>query len=236
MNKFERALVCAVAALAPLMAQAQTKVEVGRVKLVLAESGWKELDVVSEDLGVDKGVSGMIRGKAKVVTLYDAGDEPVATMLVYATWGSNLSLRIESRCPSDDELYVRDFTKGRNAAPECLKVGGPFNGARMASTALRRFRQARETSQVDVPSAAYVLIGDFAAGNGAAIEIEALIDARVVGLEAQPVGAVPGLLAPGIAAWGDALGEAARSALRSMSGELRVPPVKLPPADPPAAN
>jgi hypothetical protein len=236
MRMFKLGLLCLGMALGPLVAQAQTRVEVGRVKLMLAESGWKAQDVPAEDLGVDQGVSGMIRGKAKVVTLYDGGGEPVATMLVYATWGSNLSLRIQSRCPPNDELYVRDFTKGRNAAPECLKVGGPFDGALMASTALRRFMRAREAGQVDVPAEAYVLIGDFAAGNGAVIEIEALIDARVVGLEAQPAAAVPGPLAPGIAAWGDALGEAARSALRSMSGELRVPPVRLPPAEPPTPN
>ena len=62
MRMLKLGLLCLGMALGPLVAQAQTRVEVGRVKLMLAESGWKAQDVPAEDLGVDQGVSGMIRG------------------------------------------------------------------------------------------------------------------------------------------------------------------------------
>lgn len=225
MKKTLALLFCGTLATLPFGAAAESKVEVGRVKVVLAEDGWQATDVEADDIGVDKGISGVIRGKAKVLTLAGPDGKAIAAIHVYATWGSNLSLRIESHCEAGGGFYVNDFTKGRNAAPECLKMVRPMPSEALMKGRLARLGKANEVQKLNVPEMAYVLLGDFAMGNGAVIEFEGLLAPDFNGLPGgKPTGS-PGSVPDEVAAWGDALGEAARKALRSMSGELRMPPV-----------
>lgn len=218
---------------APTAARAGTTVEVARVKLVLAEDGWESLVVKLGDVKLDSargstslGMFGGLEAHAKVLTLRDAERQPLAVMLVYATFGAARNLRLSGDCPPDGRLYVRDFTRGRIESPECVLIGGRLDGKRFVQQSGSRLAEAWRLAPFDVPDQAMLLHGNFANSTGAVIVVEALISPHLKGLDgAQPGAAVPEGLPEPIAAWADAFGEAARKALRSFSGELSMPPV-----------
>ena len=209
-------------------------VEVARVKLVLAEPNWESTTVDLGDAKLDSarsnsntGMCGALEGHAKVLVLRDADRKAVATMLVYATYGAARNLRMTGGCPADPRLYVRDFTNGRQESPECVLIDRVDANA-FVKDGRSRLGQAYAKAPFDVPAKALLLWGYFANSTGAIIQVETLIDPALKGLDGvKPGAAVPTWLSEPVAAWADAFGESARKALRSFSGELKVPPMEF---------
>lgn len=218
-------------AAAALVAQAGPTVEVARVKLVLAEPGWKSTAVDLGNIKLDssrsstgQGMFGSLEGHARVLTLRGADEKPVAAMLVYATYGAARNLRLEGSCPASERAYVRDFTGGRRESPECVQLYGVFDGSHLVKESQTRLAAAWSQNPFEVPDKALLLVGNFANSTGAIIYVEALISPALQGLAGRkPEAAVPAGLPEEIAAWADAFGDAARKALRSFSGELAMP-------------
>lgn len=167
-------------ALAVPSARADTRVEVGRVKLVLAEDGWEAEPIAAESLKIMR--SGEeIRGEAKLLTLRGPQGRLQAAMVVFATWGTSISIRSLGGCAKEEGVYVRAFSGARVESPECAQV-----------------------------------------------HIEAAIASNFAGLSgANPEGTGPAGFPGPVAAWLDAAGEASRSALRSLSATLEMPPMRF---------
>jgi hypothetical protein len=207
------------------MAAAQPPIEIARVKVLVAEDGWEVREGPPLNLLVDQGFSGAALGQAKVMVLRDPASQPLAVFVVGATWGRS-GVTPNGTCPPHATTYVRDFTNGRFDTPECLRFGGPFNSEIIIASGLPRLREARKVMQIDLPPRAYVVSVYMTNTNGAMVAMEGLLAPNFVGISSRkPVKPVPRSIPDPLAAWADALAEAALASVRSIGGELAMPKV-----------
>lgn len=168
-----------------------------------------------------------IPGNARLATLRDAEGRLQAALHIYTTYGTNLNMRFVGGCPSAKYLYSRALSGTRSESPECVLIGGPFPAATVIGQ-MERMKTVAADLTAGLPEIVTVLNLFMSNSNGASVMIEGVFAPSFKGLEGiKPVGEPPANVAASIAAWGDAAAEAAQAAMRSLSGQLVVPPVLL---------
>jgi hypothetical protein len=218
------------------LAAAQPPIEIARIKVLVAEDGWEVREGPPFNLVVDQGFSGSAQGQTKVMVLRDPDSKPLAVLLVGATWGRS-GVIPNGTCPRLASAYVRDFTNGRFDTPECLRFGGPFNSEVIIASSLPRMREAQKLMQIDLPPRAYSVLVYMTNRNGSVVAIEGLLAPSFVGVaNRKPAEIVPPSIPSTLAAWADALGEAALASVRSMGGELAIPKIEFQSFDKPKVS
>lgn len=216
--------------LAATAAQAGSSIDVGRITLKLAEDGWQAREVPAEPVRLSGG-GGIesIPAVAKLLTLRGPDGKFAAALYVYTTRGTQIRMYSSGKCGSspDPHVYVRALSGTRLESPECLSVSGLYDGSAIVPQMLYMKTVASDLGS-DVPPAVYVLSAFLANSSGANIHVEGLLGAGFAGLDGvAPKAEAPSALNPAVVAWADAFGEAAQSAMRSISGSLEVPPLRF---------
>lgn len=219
----------------PVHAEEATKqiVPVGRVKVVLPQPGWESKPVRQEDIGLDGGIAGSIKSSSALF-IYRSPDQPadvMAALLVYTTPGTPQSLRTSSDCSSLERYYVLDYTNGGRSFPRCLRVyGQPVPKEVILGRAMPGLKSAVEQTGMEVPALGYPIDLSIVLSSGAVVSVHGMVAPSLVGFpDVKPVSKVPDGMPPGIAAWADALGEAAQNALKLFRDEMPMPKVEFQP-------
>ncbi len=220
------AVALAAAVVAPV-AQAQTKMEIGRLKVVLAESGWERFPVAASDADIklNGGVS-EIAGESALLVLRRPDNSVAAAMVVGGTWGYKTRVRSTNNCKPVDWLYVYDLSGGSNDTMECVWAGGAFATPQMLSGVVKRLGAALQPLDIKLPPKTLPFMAFLINGRGSIVQVAGLVAPDFVGIPNQtPLGTLPTKTpAPvALAAWADAMGAAAKDGLGSMSGEVKLP-------------
>ena len=208
-------------------AWADKEIDAGRITVVFKESAWSG----SEDLAYNHelmSAQGTFRGKSKVMSLAAPDGTPLGVMYVGASYPQANIYNRHGDCGTDNRIYVRDFNDSRLENFRCVYAGGPYTSVSLLANGLRYLGAAAKTVKVTTPADAYFVRVGVTARAGYLMDIEVMLAPGFVGLpDSKPAVDAPALLRPGIAAWADALAEAALKALTSFSGKLVVPAVEF---------
>jgi hypothetical protein len=227
---------CSLASLSTGPAQAEEAykeiVPVGRVKVVLPQPGWLSKPVELEDIGINKGIMGTVKSSSALFVYRKPGEtaDVLAALMVYTTPGIARNLRMTSSCPAQDHFYVRDYTGGGNSFPQCLRV---FERALPRSAILEQgmpdMRTAARQSGLDLPAEGYPIFLNIMLPNASVIMVQGIVAPGLRGLPGvTPAGGpVPLGMPTAIAAWSDALGDAAQNALKLFRDEMPLPQVEF---------
>jgi hypothetical protein len=208
-------------------------VPVGRVKVVLSQPGWKAYPVQMEDIGINKGIMGSVKSSS-MLFIYRQPEDPDtvrAALLVYTTPGIAMPLRTESSCEPVKGFYVRDYTNGARSAPECLHMyQQPVPQHVILERVMTNLRDGLKQSGQSAPFTGYPVRADIERSNAAVVYVEGIVADGLVGLpDVKPAAEVPEALSPALAAWTDALGDAAQNALKLFRDEFPMPKVEFRP-------
>lgn len=229
MTNIKSLLIGLAMALCASAVWAEKTIEAGRLKLVFNEDAWE----ASEELPYNRELNsaqGTFRGKSRVLTLRGANATPLAVMYVAATYGQTNVYTSKGKCGADARIYIRDLNEDRFENYRCLFVGGPYEASSLLKgDAVPYLKEASGKVSVAAPAGtAFFVATHLTAHGGLQIHIEVLAAAGFSGLaDRKPAVDSPALLRSGVAAWGDALAEAAVKALTSFSGTLNIPPAEF---------
>lgn len=219
----------------PVHAEESTKeiVPVGRVKVVLPQPGWESQPVKEPDITLDRGIAGSIKSSSALF-VYRRPDQPadvMAALLIYTTPGTSMSLRASSECAARNGYYVHDYTNGGRSFPRCLSVYGmPVPKEVILERGMPGLKSAVEQTGMVVPVTGYPIFLNISLSSGAVVNVQGIVAPGLVGFpDVKPASEVPDGMPPGIAAWADALGEAAQNALKLFRDEMPLPKVEFQP-------
>ncbi|WP_295959154.1 hypothetical protein [Rhodoferax sp.] len=208
---------------------AQSKLEIGRFTLNLAESGWEKLDATAVDVDL-KGARGKMPVEAGLVVLPGSNGQVVAAILWQATRGAGTGFQWSFDCRPNTSMYVHDYTDGKPYVAECLGGGGPFVSTRMLTVgSLKRMGDAVKPANKSFPTNGYFARLFMGIRNGSLVEVEVFLAQNFAGLPGRTpvVASMPTTLPPAVAAGMDVLGASVKEALYSFGGTMTVPPISF---------
>lgn len=223
-------LLAAAAALAVLSACAPmpagpAEFSAGRTRVVLPSSAWEDLGSFDETL-LALPPPANLPLQTRAVALRGARNEVLAVMLVQSHQRSDPRDRTlwTASCSQEQGLWVQDAAAGSPVRVDCLRF------KRWAHTSDRFMEKAHPglVRWVNERGAALAhpyshLNYRYATEGGAYIEVNALVDLRLLKL---PAGNTPDYLRAGLPAeaWSQQMARAARVSVGMMDGFLAVPP------------
>ncbi len=225
-------LLLAGLAVAPSGAAAAQKFELAGVEVTLPDDGWEVFDAntAAGNIGTG-GVQGNIGASGKLLLRRSPEGRVLAALLMKGSLGTAQGIRFtDTSCPQvpTDVFYARRLAKHDSDPPECLLLGGPFDGQPSMENSLSELHAAQRVHPFDPPAVAWMVVAYSYNSHAAKFSVEGLVAAQgFEGLSAAaPLGALPQRMPPAVAAWGDAVGLAMRQALDGFfSRSTRLPPM-----------
>lgn len=223
-------LLAAAATLAVLSACAPmpagpAEFSAGRTRVVLPSPAWEDLGSFSETLSALPPPA-RVPLQTRATVLRGARNEVLAVMLVQSHQRSDPRERTlwTASCPEEQGLWVRDAAAGSPLRVDCLRFKRWAHTSDRfldkAHPGLVRWVQERGVALAQPHSH---LNYRYATEGGAYIEVDALVDLRLLKL---PAGNTADYLRAGMAAedWSQRMARAARVSVGMMDGFLAVPP------------
>ena len=228
---FLAALIWACLGTAPVQCLAAQKFVIAGVEVTLTEDDWEVRDVKigAGQIGA-RGVEGTIANDAKLLVRRSAAGQVLAALLITGSLGTSKGIRfLDTSCPkvSSDVFYARRLALHESDPPQCLILGGPFNGPKTFSNSLNALK-ATDVPDVQVPDSAWQVVAYAFNGFGARFSVDGVVATDGFnGLPAsQPLAAWPARIPAEVAAWGDAMGAAMQKALDGFfSRKTTLPPI-----------
>ncbi len=218
------AALAALAACAPMPA-GPAEFSAGRTRVVLPSSAWEDLGSFDEALSALPPPA-KVPLQTRAVALRGARNEVLAVMLVQSRHPSDPRERTlwTASCQEEQGLWVRDAAAGSPVRLDCLRV------KRWAHTSDRFMEKAHPGLVRWIGERGVALTQPyshvnyrFATEGGAYVEVNALVDLRLLKL---PAGNTPDYLRAGLPAedWSQQMARAARVSVGMVDGFLAVPP------------
>ena len=218
------AALAALSACAPIPA-GPSEFSAGRTRVVLPSPAWEDLGSFSDTLSALPPPAS-VPLQTRAVALRGARNEVLAVMLVQSHVRSDPRDRTlwTASCKEEQGLWVRDAAEGSPLRVDCLRFKRWAHTSDRfldkAHPGLARWVQERGVALAQPHSHVNYR---YATEGGAYIEVDALVDLRLLKL---PAGNTPDYLRAGIPAedWSQQMARAARVSVGMVDGFLAVPP------------
>jgi hypothetical protein len=204
----------------PLAGAAPLKFDLAGVEFTLPDDGWEIRKVKSarQRINFDNGwIDSRQIDRRLLLRRSDAG-KVLAVLLISGGLGEPTSVRFsEKACPKGpaDRYYSRRMTLAEDGPPQCVLIGGPFNGPGTLRRMLEKRHLVLAESDPQPSDSVWQVVAFATTVQGALIEVAGVVSADGFDglLETQPLADSPPRVPPAVAAWADALGAAMQSAL-----------------------
>ncbi len=231
----QRCLLGAALALASMAAQANG-FSVGRVEVVFAEEGWKEVPLpdTAQSYGGDKWGALSVQVKLYVRAARD-GSEPVYVMVSANSHGLGGGrsgyMTYSPDCKSDDELYREGNSGFSLRFAQCLLVAPRYTTESILQSLAPQVKPLRESGAVPMASAVYAVWSRHAISTGSFVDVRVFTANPIDSDQSADVEGLPDGVPSAHVTWGRQLSDAVKSSVYSLSGRLSIPPIRtVPPA------
>lgn len=224
-------LVCGWGVLASLTAQA-SDFSVGRVDIEFAEEGWKEmaLPVMAEAYGGEKNGAMAVEAKLYVRGAPDsAGHVLVLVSANSAGMGGGRGgyMTYSPNCKSDGPNHLEGNEGFRASFAQCLMVTPLYNSESVFKALAPQVVDLPTSGWVSVQRPVYTVWSRHAISTGSFVDVRVFATSPMMADSASVTDALPAGVLPEQVAWGRQLKEAVKSSVYSLSGRLKVPPIRL---------
>ena len=215
-----------LAACAPLSSQ-QTEYPAGRARLALPPGAWEDLGASSESMALLP--EGRVALQTRAVALRGARGELLAVLRVQTNRDSYLHKPVywTGDCAQQQGVMVEDATAGSRVRMDCLRLKRRVDSPQWLEKSQPDFAQWLGGRRIALDKRYSYLSYRYAAEGGAMVEVDALVDRRLLN---QPPRNNREFLAAGRPAlqWGRDLAQAVRMSTSMMDGYLAIPPFPFP--------
>lgn len=204
----------------PVAGAAPLKFDLAGVEVTLPDDGWEVRKVKSATQRIDFGTGGFTSrqiDRRLLVRRSDAG-KALSILVISGSLGESTSVRFrEKSCPkvSADLFYSRRLALREGDPPQCVLIGGPFDGPMVLRSMLEESQLTLAESDPRPPDSVWQVVAFATSMRGARFTVAGVVSADGFdGLpETQPLAESPADVPSGVAAWADALGAAMQRAL-----------------------
>lgn len=237
-----KTLACGWMVLASLTAQAD-EFAVGRVDVEFAEEGWKEIALpdTSQAYGGEKNGALAVEEKLYVREL-PATDGQV--LVIVGTNSTGLGggrggyMSYSPNCKSDDQNHREGNEGFRATFAQCLTVTPLYHGESVYKALAPQLMTTPVSDAVSVQRPVYTVWNRHAISTGSFVDVRVFVTSPLDADSASVTDPLPQGVPPALVAWGRQLKDAVKSSVYSLSGHLKMPPIRLavPAATAPAAE
>jgi hypothetical protein len=204
----------------PVAGAAPLKFDLAGVEFTLPDSGWEIRKVKSarQRINFDNGWFDSRQIDRRLLLRRSDAGKALAVLLISGSLGEPTSVRFrEKSCPKvpADRYYSRRMTLHEDGPPQCVLIGGPFNGPDTLRRMLEKSHLMLAESDPQPSDSVWQVVAFATTMRGALFEVAGVVSADGFDglLETQPLAESPARVPPAVAAWADALGAAMQSAL-----------------------
>jgi len=221
MNTIMRLLVAVVwLGGVPVAGAEPLKFDLAGVEVTLPDNGWEMRKIKSAPQRINFDTGGFdIRqiDRRLLVRRSDAG-KALSVLLITGIPGEPTSVRFRDKsCPKvpADRYYSRRLALHEDDPPQCVLIGGPFDGPSVLRSTLEDSQLMLAESNLQPPDSVWQVVAFATTMRGARFTVAGVVSADGFdGLpETQPLAESPARVPPAVAAWADALGAALQRAL-----------------------
>jgi hypothetical protein len=199
---------------------APLKFDLAGVEVTLPDGGWeiREIKSARERINVDTGgIATRWIDRKLLVRRSDAG-KALSVLLMTGSLGEPMAVRFRDKsCPRvpADRYYWRRLALHEDDPPQCVLIGGPFNGPNALRSALEDWQLMLADSDPKPPDSVWKVFAYATTIRGARFTVAGVVSADGFdGLpETKPLAESPARVPASVAAWADALGAAMQRAV-----------------------
>ncbi len=228
---WSKGLVCGCALFGVLTAQA-AEFSVGRVDVVFAEEGWREMPLPDQSSAYGGDKDGELSVQAKLFVRVGDAEAGVVQVLVSANsqgmgGGPAGHMIYTAHCASDEDNY-REGNEGLRASfAQCLTVTPLYEGSGLFKELAPQLLQGLSADALNQLPPVYTVWSRHAISTGSFVDVRVFTTAPLRVGAAPAVDGLPKFVPPAHVAWGRQLKDAVKSSVHSFSGRLEMPPIQL---------
>jgi hypothetical protein len=199
---------------------APQKFDLAGVEVTLPDDGWevRKVKAAPQRINYDTGGFDSRRIDRRLLVRRSGDGKTLSVLLITGSLGEPTSVRFHDKsCPKvpADLFYSRRLALREDDPPQCVLMGGPFNGSDVLRRTLDNAHLIVPESDLQAPDSAWQVVAFATNIRGARFTVEGVVSADgFEGLPQTPPRAEsPAGVPAAVAAWADALGAAMQKAL-----------------------
>lgn len=215
----------------PVAGAAPLKFDLAGVEVTLPDDGWemRKIKPAPQKIGLETGGFDSRRIDRRLLVRRSADGKVLSVLLITGSLGEQTSVRFHDKsCPkvSADVFYSRRLALREDDPPQCVLVGGPFDGRHVLRSAFEGAHLVLAESDPQPPDSVWQVVAFANSTRGARFTVEGVVSAEGFdGLpETQPLAESPARVPPAVAAWADAVGAAMQKALEGFGSHMTTLP------------
>lgn len=226
-----KALIC-VGALFVVQAAQAAEFSVGRVDVVFAEEGWREMPLPDHSKAYGGDRDGALSVQSKLFFREGGGEAGAVQVLVSANsqglgGGPAGRMIYTASCQSDDYNY-REGNEGLRASfAQCLTVTPLYEGPGLFKELAPQLLEGISAEALDKLPPVYTVWSRHAISTGSFVDVRVFTTAPLMADGAPAADGLPKQVPPTHVAWGRQLKDAVKSSVHSLSGRLEIPPIQM---------
>lgn len=227
-----RALVCVGALLGLLTTAHAAEFSVGRVDVVFAEEGWREVPLPDQAKAYGGDRDGALSVQSKLFFRDGGGEAGAVQVLVSANsqgigGGRAAYMTYTASCPSDEDNY-REGNEGLRASfAQCLTVTPLYDGPSVFKELAPQVLERLPADAANGLPPVYTVWSRHAISTGSFVDVRVFTTAPLMADGAPASEGLPKQVPSAHVVWGRQLKDAVKSSVHSLSGRLEIPPIRL---------
>jgi hypothetical protein len=204
----------------PVAGAAPLKFDLAGVEVTLPDDGWeiREIKSAPQRIGIDTGGFEIRQIDRRLLVRRSDAGKTLSVLLITGSLGEPTAVRFRDKsCPKvpADRYYSRRLALHEDDPPQCVRIGGPFDGLNALRSMLEGWHLMLAESDPQPPDSVWQVVAFATTMRGAHFTVAGVVSADGFdGLpETQPLAESPARVPPAVAAWADALGAAMQRAL-----------------------
>ena len=204
----------------PVAGAAPLTFDLAGVEVTLPDNGWeiRKIKSARQRINFDNGGFDTRQIDRRLLVRRSDAGKALSVLLITGSLGEPTSVRFrEKSCPKvpADLFYSRRLALREDDPPQCVLIGGPFDGPSTLRSTLEDSHLMLAESDQQPPDSVWQVVAFATTVRGARFTVAGVVSADGFdGLpETQPLAESPARVPPAVAAWADALGAAMQRAL-----------------------